>query len=79
MKSEITINPNHKAPTYLFCNMVLSGLQQKVSEAQTKEQVIEITRKELENSPFFFWGCGSSHLWIHHVDQPTERVFIAYF
>lgn len=76
MKSEITINPNHKA--YLHCEIALTVLQQKVSAIQTEEQVREIARKELNNSPFF-WGCGSNHLWVHHVDQPTERVFIAYF
>ena len=77
MKNKITINPNH--PAYLHCEMALTMLQQKVSAIQTEEQVREIARKELNENTPFFWGCGSNHLWVHHVAQPSERVFIAYF
>jgi hypothetical protein len=77
MKNQITINPNH--PAYLHCEMVLTTFQERVSAIQTENQVREIARQSFAEDTSFFWGCGSNHLWVHHCQQPTERVFIAYF
>ncbi len=61
-----------------YTRLHLQNLKNKIEECKSENEAKETVERHLDHNRFF-WGCGSSHLWIHAKFQATNRAAIIYF